>query len=286
MGAPTLRGLALCAGAGGLELGVHIAEPSYRTVCYVERARSAIDVLVARMRDGCLAPAPVWTDLATFDARPWRGVDLVSAGYPCQPFSISGLQRGFDDPRNLWPHVARIIREARPRRVFLENVTAHLGIGFPVVAGDLSSMGFRFAAGVHTALEVGGSHHRSRLFVLADADGQRGTWPDRPVAPEAWPGRARHRLGRQPVPSQGRGAALGDALFPPGPDAWEAWAAIVRDARASGDLARLPALPRMDDELAGWVDRQRLAGNGVVSLAAAFAYRSLSARLAAGDHDG
>ena len=286
MGSPPIRGLALCAGAGGLELGLHIAEPAYRTVCYVERARPAIDVLVARMRDGCLAPAPIWTDLATFDARPWRGVDIVSAGYPCQPFSISGLQRGFADPRNLWPHVARVIGQARPRRVFLENVTAHLDIGFPVVARELSTLGFRFAAGVHTALEVGGSHHRSRLFVLADAHGERWPRPDRQVAAAARRDRACDRLGRQPGPPQGDRPSVVDALFPPGPDAWEAWESIIRNARGRSDLERLPALPRMDDGLAGWVDRQRLAGNGVVGLAAAFAYRSLSARLAAGDHDG
>ena len=163
-----MNGLALCSGIGGLDLGLHIALDGYRTICYVEREAFCASALVARMEDKALDCAPVWDDLATFDGDPWRGVvDIISAGYPCQPFSVAGRRAGTDDPRHLWPHVARIIGECEPGLVFLENVPNHLRIGFDIVAGDLQRMGYAVAATLHTAAEVGAPHRRERLFVLA-----------------------------------------------------------------------------------------------------------------------
>uniref|UniRef100_UPI003AE09156 DNA cytosine methyltransferase n=1 Tax=Paracoccus sp. T5 TaxID=3402161 RepID=UPI003AE09156 len=147
-----LFGLSLCSGAGGIDLGLTIALPGYRTVGHVERETYAAAILVARMEDAALDHAPVWDDVASFDGRPWRGaVDIVTAGYPCQPFSVAGKRRGAEDPRHLWPHVARIIGEVEPPFVFLENVAHHLRLGFPEVAAGLVSMGYKLAAGLFTA---------------------------------------------------------------------------------------------------------------------------------------
>ena len=163
-----LFGLSLCSGAGGLDLGLTIALPGYRAVGHVERETFAAAIIVARMEDASLDRAPVWDDVANFDGKPWRGtVDILSAGYPCQPFSVAGKRRGADDPRHLWPHVARIIREIEPPFVFLENVAHHLRLGFPEVATGLVGMGYRLAAGLFTAAEVGAPHKRERLFILA-----------------------------------------------------------------------------------------------------------------------
>lgn len=91
--------LSLCAGVGGLDLGVRLAEPAARTVCFVEIEAYACAILAARMAENALDPAPVWTNLRTFDGKPWRGtVDCITAGYPCQPFSVAGKQRGAEDP--------------------------------------------------------------------------------------------------------------------------------------------------------------------------------------------
>lgn len=177
-GAPDacLHGLSLCAGAGGIDLGLTIACPGYRTVCYVERESYAAATLVARMEDKALDCAPVWDDVATFDGRPWRGtVDILLGGYPCQPFSVAGKRKGAQDPRHLWPHFARIIGECQPEWVFLENVANHLNLGYREVRCELESLGYGVTEGLFTAAEVGAPHKRQRLFVLAHAEcGGRG----------------------------------------------------------------------------------------------------------------
>lgn len=164
-----LNVLSLCSGVGGLDLGIVRAAPGVsRTVGMVERDAYAAATLVARMVDKALDPAPVWDDLATFDGRSWRGaVDLVAAGYPCQPFSHAGLQRGVEDPRHLWPHVARIVHEVEPAFVFLENVRQHVRVGFDQVLEDLALLGFNAEWDLFSAASVGAPHRRERLFVLA-----------------------------------------------------------------------------------------------------------------------
>ncbi len=167
-----MNGLALCAGVGGLELGLHIALEEYRTVGYVEREAFAAATLMAGMEDPEMGRAPVWDDLATFDGRPWRGVvDIVSAGYPCQPFSVAGRRRGAADPRHLWPHIARIIGETGPPLVFLENVPSHLNLGFYEVARDLFRLDYAVEAIPRRASDLGATHKRERLFVLAHRKG-------------------------------------------------------------------------------------------------------------------
>lgn len=286
-----LRGLSLCAGVGGLDLGLHLAEPGYRTVGFVERNAGAAATLVARMADASLAPAVVWDDLRSFDGRPWRGrVHIVTAGYPCQPFSFAGLRRGQDDPRHLWPDVARIVREVGPEWCFFENVAGHLSLGFRDVCEELQDMGFRVAAGVVSAAEVGGSHIRDRLFILAHADR---AFQREPGLCGAGPGGA--GLPERPEPDgeadvdQARGdvldALVGHAagseveagetgLFPPLPGGFAEWREALE---RRPDLK--PCIHGLADGMAGWVDRCRAAGNGVVPLAAARAWRMLKAEL-------
>ena len=175
--------LSLCSGAGGLELGLKLAMPGTRTVCYVEGEAYAAAQLAARMADETMDAAPVWSDVKSFDPEPWRGcVDIITAGYPCQPFSIAGAKRAEKDPRHLWPFIREIVRTIEPRICFFENVSHHLRLGFEQVHDDLRSMGFSVAAGLFTAEEVGAPHKRERLFILAYRHGDRCIGEQRPPA--------------------------------------------------------------------------------------------------------
>lgn len=160
--------LSLCSGAGGLELGLKLAMPTARTVCYVEGEAYVAAILAARMEEETMDGAPVWSNVKTFDPKPWRGcVDIITAGYPCQPFSIAGAKRAEKDPRHLWPYIREIVRTIEPGICFFENVSHHLRLGFEQVHDDLRSMGYSVAAGLFTAEEVGAPHKRERLFILA-----------------------------------------------------------------------------------------------------------------------
>ncbi len=168
--------LALCAGVGGLSLGLKIAIPDHRIVCYVERESYAASTLVARMEDKTLDKAPIWDDVTTFNGKAWRGkVDIVTAGYPCQPFSTAGKKLGTKDPRHIWPDIARVIGEVKPAWVFIENVPNHLQLGFDEVRSDLQGLGFGIEAGLFSAEETGAPHIRKRLFALAYAIGSQPT---------------------------------------------------------------------------------------------------------------
>jgi DNA (cytosine-5)-methyltransferase 1 len=180
MAVRTRRGIALCAGVGGIELALKLVDPGYKTVCYVEGEAYAAAVLVLRAQEKALDDAPIWSNIKSFDGVPWCGrVDIITAGFPCQPWSSAGKQRGTDDDRWLWPDIARIIKEVEPTEVLLENVPGLLRGGIEVVLEDLAEMGYDAAWGRFSARGVGAPHLRQRIFVLArladpQCNGQQG----------------------------------------------------------------------------------------------------------------
>lgn len=194
--------MSACAGIGGLDLGIRLAVPSARTVCYLEREGTSAALLAARMRDGFLDDAPIWSDLRTFDARRWRGVvDCFAAGFPCQDVSLAGKGAGLREGTRtgLWFECARIIREARPGIVFLENVPGLVRRGLARVLADLDDLGFDAEWGMFSAAGVGAPHRRSRIFILA--------WR----VPDAIRGILREESGRISGDGDGAGAPeLGD----------------------------------------------------------------------------
>lgn len=157
----------LFSGGAGLDLGIHRAVRNARTVVFVEREAYACEVLAARMEEGSLAPAPVWTDVTTFDGRPWRGiVDCVAGGSPCQDLSVAGKRAGLDGERSgLFWHFVRIVEEIRPGFVFWENVGGAAS-SLPRVFGAFEALGYSGAAVKLRASDVGASHQRARIFLL------------------------------------------------------------------------------------------------------------------------
>ncbi|WP_352988073.1 DNA cytosine methyltransferase [Mesorhizobium sp. M1233] len=172
--------LSICTGGGGLDLGVELAIPGARSVVLVEREAFAVAQLVSAMEQGLLHPAPVWSDARTFDGQRWRGcVDGLIGGIPCQGHSLAGKKRGSLDERDLWSPARRIIVQARPWFVLIENVGGMLSPGDDDIAGaervwrDLRKLGFAVEGGLFTASEVGASHERERIFILGVADAGR-----------------------------------------------------------------------------------------------------------------
>lgn len=162
--------LSLCSGYTGLERGIESVIGKCTGLAYVEIEAFAVTNLVNKMETGKLDPVPIWTDLKTFDAKPFRGcVDILTGGYPCQPFSAAGKRNGEDDPRHLWPYIRTIIMDCKPGQCFLENVEGHLTLGISEVLSDLEAMGFRSKGGIFSASEVGAPHQRKRVFILAQS---------------------------------------------------------------------------------------------------------------------
>ncbi len=172
-----LHTVSLCTGLGGIERGLEIAAPeAFKPVLYCERELSVAAIIANEIEAGSLPAAPIWSDVKTITRGSVAryldrvGVDCITGGYPCQPFSVAGKQLGKDDPRHLWPAIAEAIERYSPSVCFFENVGGHLVCGFQQVCEDLERMDYRVAAGIFTASEVGASHRRERLFILGMAD--------------------------------------------------------------------------------------------------------------------
>ena len=177
-----LTHISLCAGYGGIDLGLTRAIGFVRTVCFVEIEAFAIANLVSKIENNLLDEAPIWSDLKTFPWSSFRGkVDILSGGFPCQPFSGAGRKSSDEDPRHLWPHIVKGIRGLDyPPIVFFENVEGILssklksdGWSDPKGTGvlqhvlrELERLGYRATAGVFSASEVGAPHQRKRVFIL------------------------------------------------------------------------------------------------------------------------
>lgn len=160
--------ISLCPGIRGLERGLERVFQSVRVAAYVEIEAFIVENLLAAMEAGLVAPAPVWTNLKTFNPLPFRSrIDGITGGYPCQPFSAIGKQQGVADPRHLWPYILDCFRAIRPFFGFFENVANHLNIGYRQVRDDLERLGYTVKEGIYTAEEAGAPHLRERLFFLA-----------------------------------------------------------------------------------------------------------------------
>lgn len=172
-----MRELSLFSGVGGGLLATHHLL-GWQTVGYVEFDDYCQRVLAARIRDGLLSDAPIFGDIRAFIsdgyADAYSGlVDVVTAGFPCQPFSYAGLRLQEKDPRNLWPETIETIRHVRPHTVFLEN-TPGIQPYLPVVFGGLRRAGLCVHPRTRVAAAtVGAGHRRRRHWFYAHAASQR-----------------------------------------------------------------------------------------------------------------
>lgn len=158
----------LCAGYGGLEMGlaqVLDCEPAW----FCEFADGPSKILAHRYPG-----VPNHHDLTATDWATVEPVDIVTAGWPCQPWSNAGARKGADDERAIWPAIAGAIRTLRPRLVALENVSAVVAAGeLARAVGDLAACGYDTQWVCVRASDVGAPHRRERIFILA-TDTERG----------------------------------------------------------------------------------------------------------------
>lgn len=170
--------ISFCSGYGGIERGLELAGIEHRVLAYVEIEAFAIANLVAKMEQGELVPAPIYTDIKTFPSDLFRdSVDIITGGYPCQPFSVAGrattTKESFSDPRHLFPYILDHVRTIRPAQCFFENVEGHINRGLESVLQDLEGAGYDSTWGIFSAEEVGAPHQRKRIFILANSDSSR-----------------------------------------------------------------------------------------------------------------
>lgn len=125
---------------------------------------------------------PNFRDVTQIDWTTMPPVDILTGGYPCQPFSAAGQRKGTDDERHLWPYVREAIRVLRPRFTVLENVAGHRSLGFDRVLGDLAEDGMHVRWTSIRASDIGAPHHRERVFILVSrqsyADSEGFGWSD------------------------------------------------------------------------------------------------------------
>ncbi|OMF47745.1 DNA cytosine methyltransferase [Paenibacillus amylolyticus] len=185
-----MRKLSLFSGIGGIDLAAHWA--NMETVAFCEREPFPVKVLQKNFPG-----VPIYDDVCTLTAErlkedgiigDGRTIDIISAGYPCQPFSNAGKRRGAEDDRHLWPEVARILQEVRPTWFLGENVAGHITLGLDEVLADLEGLGYTAQAFVIPSSSVYAGHRRDRLFIVAHTTCERcgETRGDQCRGPEEW----------------------------------------------------------------------------------------------------
>jgi DNA (cytosine-5)-methyltransferase 1 len=169
--------LDLFSGIGGLSLAARWA--GCRTVRFCE-----IDPFCRQVLAKNFPGVPIDEDVTKFDAQSLRGtIDIITGGFPCQPFSVAGKREGEDDDRFLWPSLLRIIRECRPAFLLLENVPGLRTISADRILQELAEADYACRAFVVGADDVGATHRRKRVWIvgrLADTDSQPDKWGSEP----------------------------------------------------------------------------------------------------------
>ena len=167
-----LQHLDLFSGIGGFSLGLESAGLA-KTVAFCDIDNFCQEVLKKHWPE-----VPIFSNVKelTYEKLKTNGInkiDIITGGYPCQPFSVAGRKKGEEDPRHLWPEYFRLIKELRPTWVIGENVSGHIKLGLDTVLEDLESEGYTARAFSISATSIGANHKRERVWIIAHSNSQR-----------------------------------------------------------------------------------------------------------------
>ena len=158
-----MKVLDLFSGIGGFSLGLERA--GMETVAFCEIEEYPRSILKKHWPD-----VPIYNDVRQLKGDELGTIDVICGGFPCQPFSVAGKQKGKEDNRHLWPEMFRLIQECRPRWVIGENVAGFIRMALDDVLLDLEAEGYSTRTFVIPACAVGGIHQRDRVWIVAHAE--------------------------------------------------------------------------------------------------------------------
>lgn len=272
------------AGAGGLDLALE--QFGYEPAWQAEIDKHASAVLAQHW-----PTVPNLGDVTAIDWGWQHEVDVIAAGFPCQPISTAGKRLGRADERWLWPEVARAVRHVRPRHVVLENVPAILARGAGDVLSDLACLGYDVRWGCVRASAAGAPHRRERWFCVA-TDTESGRWEEKELgivgSSRGGTSEPRERFGASvPCSASVTGDGFGWGKFGVGVQRWEQVLGRTAPAPASEDESgRLRILPDFLEWMLGfnegWTavavdegERLKMMGNAVCPQQGVLALSSL-----------
>jgi DNA (cytosine-5)-methyltransferase 1 len=170
-----LRHLDLFSGIGGFSLGLE-ATGGFETVAFCD-----IDQYPRQVLQKHWPHVKQYEDIKELNYERLKAdgllpIDIITGGYPCQPFSVAGRKKGEDDPRHLWPEYFRLVKELRPTWVIGENVSRHIKLGLDTVISDLESEDYAVRPFSISASSIGANHQRERVWIVANSRRPRGPW--------------------------------------------------------------------------------------------------------------
>lgn len=245
-----MRHLDLFSGIGGFALAARMAG-GFETVAFCE-----IDRYCQRVLRKNFPNVPIHDNVKTLNGNEYGPIDIITGGYPCQPFSHAGKRSGANDDRHLWPEVFRIARSIKPRWLLLENVVGHITLGLDDVLSDLDSIGYTSQPFVVPACAIDAKHRRYRVWIVANSNSLRmeGAWTE-----------------QQATGISGKSEAMADSNRP---GCKEQWTEIANKkehttAERGSWWTPEPAVGRVANGIPNRVDRLRGLGNAIVPQVAA-----------------
>ena len=164
----TLTHLDLFSGIGGFSIAAQNC--GYTTIGFCEKEPYAQQILKERFGAGAANGPRIHPDIFTLNGADYAGVDLLTGGFPCQPFSVAGKRLGKEDDRALWPEMLRVINGANPRWIIGENVAGIVTMELDNILSDLEGIGYSAWPIVIPACAVDARHRRDRVWIVAHSE--------------------------------------------------------------------------------------------------------------------